>query len=195
MDRGQITFNVNINKYTAANSNEHPAVNNEVDFSEGGSQDFGLNLLKFGTRAYWEYNKETLSGERVDLAEAAAIIKDSGITCHDYIVVCPKNYADVLALRYLLLQAGVQGIPPPEDHIIRLLYLFRNNLDLPKGVQCGLEFLFSILFPTHPLRFSHHDALIDSRKLALMTLLAERLCNGDSTADTWLESSIFCPQD
>jgi hypothetical protein len=51
-----------------------------MDFPEGEGQDFVLNLLKFGTRDYWEYNKETLSGERVDLAPAAEFIKESGIT-------------------------------------------------------------------------------------------------------------------
>lgn len=171
----QIMFNVNINNPRV--------VNGEKGSQEAETQDFGLNLLKFGTRDYWQYNKETLSGERADPAQAGAIIKESGITCHDYIIVWHKHYADVSALRHLLSQTGILGILPPDDHVIRLPYLFRHNLDLPKGVTCALEFLFSIFFPTHPLRLSHHDALIDSKKAALMALLAEKLCNGESTAE------------
>lgn len=174
-ERNQIMFNVNIDNPPVANDEKHS--------QEAEAQDFCLNLLKFGTRDYWQYNKETLSGERVDPIRASTIIKESGITSQDYIVVWHKNHADVIALRHLLSQAGVQGVLPPDDHVIRLPYLFRHNLDLPKGVVCALEFLFSIFFPTHPLRFDHHDALIDSRKAALMALFAEKLCNGECKDD------------
>ncbi|KAF4449920.1 zinc finger protein 76 (expressed in testis) [Fusarium austroafricanum] len=160
----QVLFNVNIS---------NPAV---PAAPESETQDFVGNLLNFGPRDYWQYNKETLSGERVSHMRAVAIIQESGITCQDFIVVWHKNYADLNALRYLLSQAGVHGVLPPDDHIIRLNYLFSHNLNLPKGVTCALEFLFSIIFPTHPLRFVHHDALIDSRKTALMALFAEKLC-------------------
>lgn len=57
--------------YTVFNSNEHPAVDNKVDFPGVESQELDLNCLKIGTRVYWPYNKKTLSGERVDLAQAA----------------------------------------------------------------------------------------------------------------------------
>lgn len=126
----------------------------------------------------WEHDQAS-SGERLDPAEAARIIKGSGITCHDYIAVWHKNNADVHSLQHFLSKAAVEGLLPPDDHIIRLPYLFRHNLQLPKGVKCGLELLFAIMFPEHPLCSTHHDALVDSRKLALMVLLAERLCNGE----------------
>ncbi|KAJ4270034.1 hypothetical protein NW762_001707 [Fusarium torreyae] len=173
-EHDQIAFNVNIENARVVEDKKHP--------SESEAQDFASNLLKFGTRDYWQYNKETLSGERVDPIRAIAIIQESGITCHDYIVVWHKHYADLSALRFLFSQAGVHGVLPPDDQVIRLPYLFRHNLRPPKGVTCALEFLFSIVFPMHPLRFSHHDALIDSKKTALMALFAEKLCNGESTA-------------
>lgn len=117
----QIMFNVNIDN--------PPVVNDEKHSPKADTEDYCLNLLEFGSRDYWQYNKETLSGERVDPILASTIIKESGITCQDYIVVWHKNYADVLALRHLLARAGVQRVLPPDDHIIRLPYLFRHNLD------------------------------------------------------------------
>lgn len=197
MDRDEFMFNVNIKRspISATDINELTSVIDDVATLEDSAQDFGLNLLRFGRRVYWEYDQETLSGIRVDPAEAAEIIKASGIAYHDYIVVWHKNHADVLALRYFLSRAGVERLLPPDDHIIRLPYLFRHNLQPPKGITCGLEFLFSIIFSEHPLCSTHHDALVDSRKLALMALLAESLCNGDRTADARLGNSIFCLRD
>ncbi|RKL50301.1 hypothetical protein BFJ70_g1462 [Fusarium oxysporum] len=170
---GKILFNVNIRGPSVdQGSKQYPTAAN---------QDFATNLLKFVTHDYWQYNKETLSGERVDLMRAVAIIQDSGITCQDYVVVWHKNYADVRALRHLFSQTGIQDILPPDDHVIRLNYLFRHNLNIPKGMMCSLELLFSVVFPLHPLRFTHHDALIDSRKTVLMALFAEKLCKGEYT--------------
>ncbi|KAF5258881.1 hypothetical protein FOXYS1_10527 [Fusarium oxysporum] len=170
---GKILFNVNI---------KGPSVDQgSKQYPTAANQDFATNLLKFGTQDYWQYNKETLSGERVDLMRAVAIIQDSGITCQDYVVVWHKNYADVRALRHLFSRTGIQDILPPDDHVIRLNYLFRHNLNIPKGMMCSLELLFSIVFPLHPLRFTHHDALIDSRKTVLMALFAEKLCKGEYT--------------
>ncbi|KAK1767684.1 hypothetical protein QBC33DRAFT_577937 [Phialemonium atrogriseum] len=169
----QFLFNVNIN------NPQH--LNNKTESQE--TRDFGQTLLGFGKSSYWHYNKDALSGIRVDPTQAATLIKESGITCDDYIIVWHKTRADVTALRHILSEAGFHGVMPPDDHIIRLNYLFRHNVELPKGVKCGLEFLFSTFFPTHPLRLSHHDALIDSKKAALMALLAEKLCKGEGTAD------------
>ncbi|EWZ81330.1 hypothetical protein FOWG_14883 [Fusarium oxysporum f. sp. lycopersici MN25] len=170
---GKILFNVNI---------KGPSVDQgSKQYPTAANQDFATNLLKFVTHDYWQYNKETLSGERVDLMRAVAIIQDSGITCQDYVVVWHKNYADVRALRHLFSRTGIQDILPPDDHVIRLNYLFRHNLNIPKGMMCSLELLFSIVFPLHPLRFTHHDALIDSRKTVLMALFAEKLCKGEYT--------------
>ncbi|KAJ4213526.1 hypothetical protein NW759_010946 [Fusarium solani] len=115
--------------------------------------------------------------------QAATVIKNSEITENDYLLVWHKTFADASALKHLLSQAGFDGVLPPNSHIIRLPSLFRYNIDLPEGVLCSLEFLFSAFFPDHPLGLSHHDALIDSKKAALMALLAERLCKGEDTAD------------
>lgn len=120
---------------------------------------------------------------RVDPTRAVAIIKESGITYDDYILVWHKNQADVSALKHMLSQAGFHRVMPPDDHIIRLPYLFRHNLELPQGVICALEFLLAVFFPTHSLRLSHHDALIDSKRAALMALLTEKRCKGEDTAD------------
>ncbi|KAI7779528.1 zinc finger protein 76 [Diaporthe eres] len=107
--------------------------------------------------------------------------------CH----YCDASFSTApLAVDHLLYYTGPFHVC--DDHIIRLPYLFRHNLQPPKGITCGLEFLFSIIFSEHPLCSTHHDALVDSRKLVLMALLAESLCNGDRTADTRLENSIFC---
>ncbi|SCV30379.1 uncharacterized protein FFB14_03019 [Fusarium fujikuroi] len=171
---GKTLFNVNINgPLIGQGGKQYPTAVN---------QDFATNLLKFGTQDYWQYNKETLSGERVDPMRAVAIIQDSGITSQDYVVVWHKNYADLRALRHLFSQTGIQDILPPDNHVIRLNYLFRHNLNIPKGMMCSLELLFSIVFPMHPLRFTHHDALVDSRKTVLMALFAEKLCKGECTA-------------
>ncbi|RYP68734.1 hypothetical protein DL769_005455 [Monosporascus sp. CRB-8-3] len=171
----QIMSNVNIHNPRV--------VKGEKDSQEAETEDLDLNLLKFVTSDYWQYNRETLSGERVDAVQAAAITKESGITCHDYIILWHKHRADVCALRLLLSQTCIQGIMPPDDYIIRLPYLFRHSLDFPRSVTSALEFLFSVSFPTDPLLFSHHDASIDSKEAALTTLLAEKLCNGESTAE------------
>lgn len=69
---------------------------------------------------------------------------------------------------------------PPNDHVIRLPYLFRYNLSLPKGVTAGLETLFIIISLTYLLRYNHHDALIDSKKTVMMALNAERLFSGEN---------------
>lgn len=161
-------FNMNI-------SNEHP------DPTSRAFSNFYGNLLEFGKRDYWHYNKADLSGVRVNTAQAAKTIRTSGITPRDYIIVWHKTRADVSALRYLLSQAGCHNVLPPDEHIIRLPYLFRHNLKMPGQVPCALEFLFSAFFAENPLRFTHHDALIDSKKAALMTFLADKLCRGEDT--------------
>lgn len=159
---------------TVFNLNLHDAEHFDNEGTSGAvTGDFCLNLLKFGTRDYWQYKPDTLSGYRVDSTQAARIIKDSGISSQDYILVWHPGYADVDGLRYVLSQAGIYEVLPSNEHVIRLNYLFRHNLDLPKGVTCALEFLFSIIFPTHPLRSRHHDALIDSEKTAIMALWAK----------------------
>ncbi|KAI0859642.1 hypothetical protein F4860DRAFT_243714 [Xylaria cubensis] len=126
----QIMFNVNIDNPQAIDR-EGLLLEAEIEV-----QDFVLNLYKIGTRDYWQYNQENLSGERVNPLQAATIIRDSGITCHDYIIVWHTGYQDVRALRHLLMQAGIQDVLPPDDHIIRLNYLFRYNLDLSQGITC-----------------------------------------------------------
>jgi len=143
--------------------------------------DFNGALLRFGNEYFWTANKARLSGTPATTQEAAAMIKASGLRPSDFIVVWHKQYADVSALRYLLSQVGLHGVMPPNDHIIRLNYLFRRNLIIPHGANCSLEFLFNAFFPSHPLRHDHHDALIDSKKAALMALLAEKLCRGEDT--------------
>ncbi|KAG5663966.1 hypothetical protein KAF25_006551 [Fusarium avenaceum] len=168
-----VVFNINI---------DNPRlVNDKPESLDAG--EFHDNLLSFGKRDYWHYNKNTLSGHLLNPTQAAIVIKNSGITVNDYLLVWHKTFADASALRHVLLQAGFDGILPPDSHIIRLPSLFRYNIDLPEGVLCSLEFLFSALFPNHPLRLSHHDALIDSKKAVLMALMAERLCKGQDTAD------------
>lgn len=107
---------------------------------------FHENLLEFGKRDYWHYNKERLSGIRFNLLQAAEMIKHSGITPRDYVIVWHRTRADVSALRYLLSQAVYCDFLPSDEHIIRLPYLFRHNLNLPGGVACALEFLFSAFF-------------------------------------------------
>lgn len=82
----QIMFNINIDNPKATNR-EELSLEAETEV-----QDFVQNLCKFGTRDYWQYNQETLSGERVNPLQAATIIRDSGITCHDYIVVWHTGY-------------------------------------------------------------------------------------------------------
>lgn len=139
-------------------------------------------LSQFGTQINWDHNKKRFSGKHVSLLDAAYSITQSGVSPTDYIIVWHKNHADISAIRHLLEKAGFDDIMPPEDHIIRLNYLFRHNLHFPRGTFCGLEFLFSIFFPAHPLRYDHHDALIDSKKAAYMTRLAEQLCNKDTKA-------------
>lgn len=81
---------------------------------------FRENLLEFGKMDYWHYNKECLSGVRVNPLQAAEMVKESGITPQDYIVVWHRTRADDSALRYLLSQAGFCGVLPPDKHIIRL---------------------------------------------------------------------------
>lgn len=177
---------VNINSFTAGYLETVLNVNVSIAHPVPACQTFSTfreNLLQFGKRDYWHYNKEHLSGIRVNLLQAAEMVKESGITPQDYIVVWHRTRADVSALRYLLSQAGFCGVLPPDEHIIRLPYLFRHNLDLPGGVPCSLELLSSAFFPTNSLRFTHHDALIDSKKAALMTLLAGMLCRGEDTRD------------
>lgn len=109
--------------------------------------DFNENLLSFGKRDYWHYNKSALSGQSMNPTQAATVIKNSGITENDYLLVWHKTFADASALKHLLSQAGFDGVLPPNSHIIRLPSLFRYNIDLPEGVLCSLEFLFSAFFP------------------------------------------------
>ncbi len=87
----------------------------------------------------------------------------------------------LMFLEHLLLQAGIQGVIPPNNHVIRLPSLFRHNLNLPKGVSCGLESLFKTIFPTYPLRYNHHDALVNSKKTVIMASYAEKLLNSENT--------------
>ncbi|KAH7260537.1 hypothetical protein B0J15DRAFT_582670 [Fusarium solani] len=168
-----VIFNINID------NPQH--VDEKLESPDAG--DFHENLLSFGKRDYWHYNKSALSGQSMNPTQAATVIKNSGITENDYLLVWHKTFADASALKHLLSQAGFDGVLPPNSHIIRLPSLFRYNIDLPEGVLRSLEFLFSAFFPDHPLGLSHHDALIDSKKAALMALLAERLCKGEDTAD------------
>lgn len=165
----QALFNLNINR--GGDIDRTASINDDTDFTR--------SLLRFRKDYYWNCNKARLSGIHVDAARAASVIKESGITPKDYIIVWHKNTTDVSAIRHLLSQAGFQGILPSDEHVIRLPYLFRHNLDLPKGTQCALEFLFAVFFPSHPLRLTHHDALIDSQKTVLMALMAKKLCNGE----------------
>lgn len=67
------------------------------------------------------------------------------------VIVWHLGWADISALKHLLSQAGFHGVLPPEEHIIRLPFLFRHKLNLPQGGICALEFLFSGFFPVHPL--------------------------------------------
>lgn len=135
------------------------------------SSQMGLAVIGHTRERLCRENKLILPKRRQSSKTVASHVKTN------YIVVWHKGYADLSALQHILLLAAL-----PEDRVIRLLYFFRDNL--PKVVQCGLEFLSSILFPTHSLRLSHYDALISSRKLALIILLVERLCNGNRTEDT-----------
>ncbi|KAI0424545.1 hypothetical protein F5Y09DRAFT_347607 [Xylaria sp. FL1042] len=174
---GQFIFNINLN-------NESLGINCKEGVLNAGAEAgyFGPILLKYGNHSYWSYNKETLSGDRVNPLQAARIIQNSGITCNDYILVWHKNTADVDGLEHLLSQADFHGVLPPNDHVLRFPYLFRHNLSLPKGVTYKLKNLFKIIFPTHPLRYSHHDALIDSKKTVMMALYAEKLLGSENAA-------------
>lgn len=166
----ETVFNVNVD-----NVNPSPAYQILGTFRE--------NLLEYGKRDYWHYNKHCLSGVRLTPRLAAEIIKYCGVTPKYFLIVWHRNRLDVSVLRDFLSKAGYYNVLPGKDHIIRLPYLFKHNLDLPDGIPYSLELLFGSFFRENSLRFTHHDALIDSKKAALMTVLAEKLCKGEDTTD------------
>jgi hypothetical protein len=107
---------------------------------------------RWKTRLLGPEEARRLSGVRVSLLEAASIIANSGLTRDDYVIVWHRNTIDLKALRFVLTFAGYSAseILPPDDHIIRLNFLFRHSLDPPIGTHLSLEFLFNFFSPVIP---------------------------------------------
>jgi hypothetical protein len=124
------------------------------------------------------------SGQPVTRAEAAEIIKSSGIRPSDYILVWHNGYVDLSCLRHNLVteigQDEVDKFIPPDRNVIRLNYFFKHNLG--KAACCSLELLFGLYFPTHHLRYVHHDSKTDSLKLIQMAKLGEEFYQGEFIA-------------
>jgi len=131
------------------------------------------------------------SGDVKTLAEAAEIIKNSGIRPTDYIMVWHHHYQDLDCLQNnLVAELGEKEVAkflPPRKNVIRLNWFFKHNLG--NAVYCSLELLFQLYFPTDDLRITHHDAKIDNKKLIKMAKLGEKFHRGELTSK--LQGKLF----
>jgi ketosteroid isomerase-like protein len=150
--------------------------------------DFMLSMRKVLLR---HVERTEHSGDVKTLAEAAEIIKNSGIRPTDYIMVWHHHYQDLDCLQHnLVAELGEKEVAkflPPRKNVIHLNWFFKHNLG--NAVYCSLELLFQLYFPTDDLRVTHHDAKIDNKKLIKMAKLGEKFHRGELTSK--LQGKLF----
>ena len=96
------------------------------------------------------------------------MLKQGGFGPHDFVFVWHPGYTDYLVVKDFLAREELQhGLMPPEENVVRVLYAWKELL--PPQVPCRLDKLFSLVFPKSPLRYVHHFADVDTKKLGQMT--------------------------
>jgi hypothetical protein len=99
--------------------------------------------------------------------ELARMLKNGGFGPRDFVFVWASSNVDYHVVEDFLAREELQyNLMPPEENVMRVLHAWRELL--PK-VPCGLHKLFELVFPNSPLRYVHHIADVDTKKLGLMT--------------------------
>ena len=110
--------------------------------------------------------------------ELARLLKEGGFGPRDFVFSWASSNVDYNVVYDFLARENLQHhLMPPGDNVVKVLFAWRELLP---GVHCRLDKLFSLVFPHSPLRYVHHIADVDTKKLGLMTW---KLRDLDYTAD------------
>jgi hypothetical protein len=113
------------------------------------------------------HHRQPCSMPIITPAELARMLRNGGFGPRDFVFVWASSNVDYNVVRDFLARRGLQhDLMPPEQNVVRVLYAWKELL--PR-VPCRLDRLFELVFPNSPLRYVHHIADVDTKKLGLMT--------------------------
>jgi hypothetical protein len=111
----------------------------------------------------------------------AKMIKESGITKHDFIFEWTRREMDLPQLRGMLDTAGYHDLLPPNENCIPMIPEWRNNL--PNCFSLAMDVFFPMAFPQDPLVGHNHRSKPDTQMLLKLVKLFRQLLKPGNERD------------